>query len=229
MFEGFTQESMQFLFSIRFNNSKAFFEENRAVYERSVKQPLRDLAEALAPCMLAIDAQIDTRPGRVCSRIRRDTRFSHDKSPYRDYVWLSWRYAGEARSESFGMFWDASPDAMRWGCGAYGEDKPLMDALRARMRTCPGELLEILHDPSFASGFVINGPEYKRLEIPEDVPEALHMLYRKKGFYVQCIERPEDYPLIFTSELPGRIAQEFARLTPLYNYMRGVRAQIRME
>ena len=105
MFEGFTQDAISFLLSIRWNNTQSFFEENRALYERSVKQPLRELAEALAPVMLQIDPQIDPRPGRVCSRIRRDTRFTRDKSPYRDYVWLSWRYAGETRSESFGLYW----------------------------------------------------------------------------------------------------------------------------
>lgn len=228
MFQGFTDETIQFLLSIRFNNTKQFFDENRAMYERSVKQPLRELAEELAPVMTAIDPQIDTRPGRVCSRIRRDTRFTKDKSPYRDYVWLSWRYAGEARSESFGFYWDASPEGMSWGCGTYGDDKPFMDALRERMRTCPSELLEIIGHPDFSGRFVFHGPEFKRLAIPEEVPEALHFLYRKKGFFVQCIEREEDYPLLFTPDLTGKIAREFACLSPLYHYMQQVRAQIRI-
>lgn len=228
MFQGFTDETIQFLLSIRFENTKQCFEQNRALYERSVKQPLRELAEALAPVMTALDPQIDTRPGRVCSRIRRDTRFTRDKSPYRDYVWLSWRYAGEARSESFGMYWDASPEGMSWGCGTYGEDKPLMDALRERMRTRPGELLHMLRDPAFEGRFDFYGPEFKRFVAPEDVPEALHFLYRKKGFYVQCVERPEDYPLLFSKDLPDRLAEEFGRLAPLYHYMRQVREEIRI-
>lgn len=228
MFQGFTQETIGFLLSIRFNNNKEFFEENRALYEHSVKKPLRDLAEDLAPCMIAIDPQIDTRPARVCSRIRRDTRFTRDKSPYRDYIWLSWRYAGEARAESFGMYWDASPEGMSWGCGTYGEDKPLMDALRERMRTRPGELIEIINAPGFRECFEFYGPEFKRFVVPEDVPEQLRFLYRKKGFYVQCVEREEDYPLLFTPQLPERIAREFVTLAPLYHYMRQVRGEIRI-
>lgn len=228
MFEGFTDETIPFLFSIRMNNTKTFFEENRAMYERSVKLPLRALAEELAPVMTAIDPQIDTRPMRVCSRIRRDTRFTKDKSPYRDNVWLSWRYADEGRAESFGLYWDACPEDMTWGCGTYGEDKPFMDALRERMRVCPGELLALLHDPDFQAHFAFYGPEFKRFTPPEDVPEALHFLYRKKGFYVQCIGHEADYPLLFTPELVPHLAREFARLAPFYQYMRQVRAQIRM-
>jgi uncharacterized protein (DUF2461 family) len=177
--------------------------------------------------MLQIDPQIDPRPGRVCSRIRRDTRFTRDKSPYRDYVWLSWRYAGETRSESFGLYWDASPEGMSWGCGTYGEDKPLMDALRMRMRTRPGELIELLNDPDFRGNFDFYGPDFKRLAVPDDVLAELGFLYRKKGFYVQCVEREADYPLLFTGSLVERLETEFRRLAPFYRYMRQVREEIR--
>ena len=228
MFQGFTDETIAFLLSIRMNNTKTFFDENREMYERSVKLPLRALAEDLAPVMSAMDPQIDTRPGRVCSRIRRDTRFSRDKSPYRDYVWLSWRYAGEARSESFGLYWDASPEGMSWGCGSYGEDKPLMDALRERMRTRPGELVDILADPRFKGRFDFYGPELKRIVIPEEVPQELHFLYRKKGFYVQCVELEADYPLLFSPRLIEKLQYEFECLAPFYHYMRSVREEIRI-
>ena len=48
MFQGFTDETIAFLLSIRLNNTKTFFDANREMYERSVKQPLRALAEDLA-------------------------------------------------------------------------------------------------------------------------------------------------------------------------------------
>jgi uncharacterized protein (DUF2461 family) len=47
LFEGFTQDAISFLLSIRWNNTQSFFEENRALYERSVKQPLRELRKRL--------------------------------------------------------------------------------------------------------------------------------------------------------------------------------------
>ena len=49
MFEGFSQEALDFLNDIRFNNNQTFYEANKARYERYVKQPMRELSDELAP------------------------------------------------------------------------------------------------------------------------------------------------------------------------------------
>ena len=100
MFEGFSQEALDFLNDIRFNNNQTFYEANKARYERYVKQPMRELSDELAPVVQLIDPKLDTRPGRTMSRIRRDTRYTKDKSPFRDHAWLGWRYPGEGRGVS---------------------------------------------------------------------------------------------------------------------------------
>ena len=134
MFEGFSQEALDFLNDIRFNNNQAFYAANQARYERFVKRPMRELSDELAPVVQLIDPKLDTRPGRTMSRIRRDTRYTKDKSPFRDHAWLGWRYPGEGRGEGFHMYWGFGPDWLGWGCGCYYPDKPLMDALRLHIR-----------------------------------------------------------------------------------------------
>ena len=110
MFEGFSQEALDFLNDIRFNNNQAFYAANQARYERFVKRPMRELSDELAPVVQLIDPKLDTRPGRTMSRIRRDTRYTKDKSPFRDHAWLGWRYPGEGRGEGFHMYWGFGPD-----------------------------------------------------------------------------------------------------------------------
>ena len=102
MFTGFTQDALDFLQDIRFNNNQTFYEQNKERYEKHVKAPLRLLSDEMIPVVQLIDSRLDTRPGRTMSRIRRDTRYTKDKSPFRDHVWLGWRYPGESRSEGFG-------------------------------------------------------------------------------------------------------------------------------
>ena len=110
MFEGFSQEALDFLNDIRFNNNQAFYAANQARYERFVKRPMRELSDELAPVVQLIDPKLDTRPGRTMSRIRRDTRYTKDKSPFRDHAWLGWRYPGEGRGEGFHRDWGFGPD-----------------------------------------------------------------------------------------------------------------------
>ena len=177
MFEGFSQEALDFLNDIRFNNNQTFYEANKARYERYVKQPMRELSDELAPVVQLIDPKLDTRPGRTMSRIRRDTRYTKDKSPFRDHAWLGWRYPGEGRGEGFHMYWGFGPDWLGWGCGCYYTDKPLMDALRLHIRRESDDVRRCLK--ALDGRFEPYGEDYKKLAVPDDVPEDLAEIVRK--------------------------------------------------
>ncbi len=90
-FQGYTEDTRAFFMALRFNNNREFFLNNREWYLRSVREPSLALVEALAPAVEQIDPGIETRSQRALARINRDTRFSRDKSPYRDHVWISFR------------------------------------------------------------------------------------------------------------------------------------------
>ena len=81
MFTGFTQDALDFLQDIRFNNNQTFYEQNKERYEKHVKAPLRLLSDEMTPVVQLIDARLDTRPGRTMSRIRRETRFTRINRP----------------------------------------------------------------------------------------------------------------------------------------------------
>jgi uncharacterized protein (DUF2461 family) len=70
-FNGFSQQGLNFLQQVRIENDKEWFEGNRGVYDRELLTPFRSLVAELAPTMLAIDPQFETRPaiGKTLSRI----------------------------------------------------------------------------------------------------------------------------------------------------------------
>ena len=85
-FQGISLDGMFLLAENRFRDSKSFYEEQKPQIKKLVLDPLRDLAEDLAGPMLAVDSRIITDPNRngCISRIRRDNRYTHDKSMYRE-------------------------------------------------------------------------------------------------------------------------------------------------
>ena len=97
MFQGYNDETFEFFMAIGFNNNVDFFHSNHDWYLRGVREPSLRLAEALSPVIEEIDDSLERRPNRVVSRINRDIRFSKDKSPYRDYIWLSFHRPRGAR------------------------------------------------------------------------------------------------------------------------------------
>lgn len=223
MFEGFTTEADRFLTDIRLNNYQQFYDENRERYERYVKAPLRALCDEMTPVVQLIDPRLDTRPMRTMSRIRRDTRFTKDKSPFRDHVWLGWRYPNESRSEGFGMYWGFGSDWMSWGCGCYAVDKPLMDALRLQIRKDPDSVREVFATPRIHGRFAVYGEAYKKMKLPDDVPEDLAFLYMKKGFGIEHAAEPQEWAALRTHEIADILAADLAAMAPLQQLMQRMR------
>ncbi len=72
-FRGWPVEAVEFYEQLETDNTKAYWQEHRSVYERCVKGPMEELLAELA---------VDFGTGRVF-RPYRDVRFSKDKSPYK--------------------------------------------------------------------------------------------------------------------------------------------------
>lgn len=215
MFQGFSHETFEFFMAIRFNNNSDFFHANYNWYLRSVRQPCLALAEALADTVEWLDDSLERRPNRVVSRINRDIRFSNDKSPYRDYLWLAFRRPGEERKTTMGVFADLSDSGVNYGMGYYSENRPMMNALRRRILTEPDALNRLLQPMLDEFPLYING--YRRLPIPDGVPEELLPLYKAKSFYLE--KSLKDFDLIQSPSLADEIREGYRRLAPLYRYL----------
>lgn len=215
MFQGYNDETFEFFMAIRFNNNADFFHSNRDWYLRGVREPSLALAQALMPTIEAIDENLERRPNRVVSRINRDIRFSNDKSPYRDYIWLSFHLPKEDRSTNAGLYFDLSDAGGSCGMGYYRAAKPLMNALRRRMVTEPEKLIELLQ--SLEGEFTLSTDNYRRIAIPDSVPDILRPLYPTKGFY---FEKPlNDFSLLKSPALAEEIARSYRLLAPMYHYL----------
>src|SRR5688572_25605622 len=80
-FDGFPEATRQFLAGIAENNSKDWFDANRALYEEGYVGAGRAFVEAVGPNLRTISRTVHFEPrvnGSI-SRVNRDTRFSRDK------------------------------------------------------------------------------------------------------------------------------------------------------
>ncbi len=117
-FRGWPVEALEFFEGLEADNSKAYWQANRAAYETTVRAPMDALIEELAP---------EFGEGRIF-RPYRDVRFSADKSPYKvhigamlggGYVQLSSR----GLAAGAGM-WEMAPDQLERYREAVDADRP---------------------------------------------------------------------------------------------------------
>lgn len=217
MFNGFGEETIRFFLDLRFHNDKSFMDANRERYYRQVRAPFYAWIEAMTPCMLEIDPMMEVRPVKCLSRINRDIRFTQDKSPYRDHLWVSFREAGRSKDGAFYWF-EVTPEHVNWGVGIWGENRETMDAMRRRMLAHPADYAAILPILK-ARGFSLDGREWKKMAVPDPVPAVLRPWYLKREVYAQ----KQDVPLsvIFQPDLIDRVSADFRALAPLYHIFRG--------
>lgn len=218
MFHGFGKEVISFFLDLRFHNNKAFMDANRERYYREVRAPFYAFIEAMAPAMQAIDPDMEVRPNKCLSRINRDIRFSRDKSPYRDHLWVAFRPACVEKDGAPFFWFELRPEGVTWGLGIWGENREIMDAMRRKMAARPEDYLRIL--PILKQrGFALGGREWKKLAPPENLPQALLPWYMKREIYAEkqdtsllCIDSPD---------LVERVSRDFQALEPLYQVLRG--------
>lgn len=221
MFNGFTEETVRYFMDIRFHNNATYYEENKDRYRQHVQAPFYAFIEALAPTMQQIDPRMEVRPYKCLARMRRDTRFSKDKSPYRDHLWLLFRKAGEPREGSVVYWFEFGPDTFGWGLGLWSENRPAMDMLRRKIAAQPQQIQQLIAGCNLSGhSLVMGGSTFKRMAVPESVPDALRPLYLTKELFIH--RAAPVFRWAYQPDLVTRVREDFITLAPIYRLLRGI-------
>ncbi len=225
MFTGFPETTIQFFLGLRFNNHITYFEEHKEEYLLHVQAPFYAFIEEMAPHMREIDSAMEVRPAKCLARIRRDVRFTKDKSPFRDHLWLLFRKAAEPREGSL-MFWfEVSPESTGWGMGFWGENRPVFDLMRRRMAANPQAFSDLLESCKLNERKLqMGGESFKRMEVPEQIPSSLHPWYKAKELYIHQSETQLHW--IYSRDIVDRVARDYKAMIPLYKALRGLMEEI---
>ncbi|MGI6172405.1 MAG: DUF2461 domain-containing protein [Christensenellales bacterium] len=211
----FTDDTFNFFAALRFNNNREFFHDNREWYRTSVREPALHLAEKLAPYMRDLDPLLETRPNKAVSRINRDIRFSHDKSPYRDYIWLAFRRPQPEKSTTMGAYFDLSDNGASFGIGIYRENRPLMNGLRRAILTDWKALDACILRAE--REFTLHCEVFKRKKLPEGLSERQKLWYSMRSFYFE--KEIADFDLLKSDTLAEYIMHSLEDTKPLYRYI----------
>lgn len=219
-----TPKTLDFLAENRIQNSRVWYQEHKPQYQEFVLEPLKELAGRLEPVMLNIDPLLVTEPkvDRTISRIYRDTRFSKDKSLYREVMWCAYERNKKEFPDMPGFFFEFSPDGFRYGCGYYQAPARLMQAARELILEKNPIFTKVFEAMERQTEFQLEGAFYKRSKFP-DQPEELRQWLDRKN--LDLIHNSKDFTLLFSDTLWETLAQGFQRLAPFYRFLCRAREQ----
>ena len=217
-FQGFYEQTVDFLFGLRIHNNKAWFEEHRGDYQKYLLEPFKSLVIDLAPVMQEIDPWLEVTPdvNKTISRIYRDTRFSKDKSPFRDHLWLTFKRKRPDWQDAPAYFFELTPESYRYGMGYYLASTETMEIFRKKLIEKPGQFLELTRFLYNNSEFAVEGEKYKKPKVLHE-NQAITDWCGWKYFFI-VINRTIDDQLFETS-LVQNIDLGFRQLSPLYHFL----------
>ena len=218
MFTGYCNQTIDFLWGIRFNNERPWFEAHKGEYLQYVLQPTRELGEELYDYMAGKYPELWLN--LHVSRIYRDARRLFGRGPYKDHLWLSIHQPAEAPG-SLPTFWfELTPEGYSYGMGFWEAPAGVMARLRARMDRDPAPMEKLARRLNRQRQFALEGTDYKR---PAAAPSGLlQPWYSKRNFVLIHEAAHED--LLWSRELADVLTEGFEFLLPYYAYILSVSA-----
>ena len=214
MFTGFTDETVDFMWGIRFNNERTWFEAHKDVYLTQFYQPMRELSAELYDFIR--EKRSDYGLISKVTRIYRDARRLHGRGPYKDSLWFSVEQPSEQWTAHPTLWFELSPDG--WYCGmGYYMPKPLtMAKLRARIDRDPKTMEALTRRLNGQQELTLETEDYKRPRAAAPSP-LLEPWYKMKSFSILHQDKLTEE--LFSREIVDHLKRDFEFLLPYYDYV----------
>jgi uncharacterized protein (TIGR02453 family) len=202
-FQGFPQWGVTFYQELEVTNTKEFWAQHKAQWERDVKEPMLALTDAL---------EDEFGPARLF-RPNRDIRFSHDKSPYKTHQGA---FVGVATG--VGYYVQVSGDGLAVGGGFRAHSPAETARYRAAVdASSSGARLEQVAADLVAVDFSLEGETLKTRPkgFSADHPR-LELLRRKEIMAIHRLGTPD---WLGTSEVVDHVRTEWRQVRPLVEWM----------
>lgn len=220
------REVLSFLQDLSAHNDRPWFEAHKARY-RAAKARVDRLAVELIDAIRGFDDSIGPlSPGDCTWRIYRDTRFSHDKRPYKTQMGVFVAPGGKKSCFSGYYFQIGAPDAGHMlAVGNYLCPTPVLKVLREDILLRGTEFHDILSmvDPRMTLDL---SESLKRVPagFPADSPDADY--FKLKNF---CLVGIPDDRFVTDDNLVERLAAVFQTAKPFLDFLNRAMAYCKEE
>ncbi len=209
MFEGFSPETVDFLWGIRMNNNREWFLAHKGAYVSRLYEPMKALGAELFQPFLDKSGEI-----LKVSRIYRDARLHHPL-PYKESLWICIRQDVDWWAENPCLFFEINPEGLDYGFFIWRPRPAAMKQFRRAIAENPEEFLSIVERTERETGLCVHAKQYKHPEpCPNPALERFYLWKEQIGLTVH-----EDFSeAAFGPDLAKRVSDFFQKLTPLYDY-----------
>ena len=212
--------TISFLKSLKKNNNKPWFDNNRDKYLIAKNNFEGFITELLHKMTLYDDDMKELTVKDCCFRINRDIRFSKNKTPYKISLSASFNKAGK-KSNYAGYYLHLQPEGKSFvGGGLWHPEASELKKIRQEIDYCFPEFKKIIHATAFKKNYgelerdenqmLVNVPKgYDKKNVAAD--------FLKMKSFVATKNIPDEVAL--STRFSDEIIQSFKALQPLVNFL----------
>ena len=208
-FQGFSPETVDFLWGIRMNNERSWFMAHKQDYVNHLYEPMKALGQDLYPL-------VSQQPGNLLkvSRIYRDARMHHPL-PYKESLWICIRQDVDWWAENPCLYFEICPEGISYGFCFWKPRTATLETMRQHWSANPREFLDLMANTEKATGVPVTADLYKRPKETDDPTLAPYFAWRGN---ISCVVNEPVSPTLFGPELGQRVYDFLKKLLPLYDY-----------
>ena len=212
MFQGFYDETIQFLWELRLNNNRPWFLAHKQTYLDCLYEPMKALGAELQARMLERHPKLLLN--LKVARIYRDARRVRDGRPYKDHLWLTLSDTAGPIGSVPVFYFEVAPEGYEYGLGYYCPRPAQMGVFREQVLADPKGLERLVRRFNRQSLFQLYGEEYKRPK--GQVSELLRPWFNRKQIGLAASFPPDE--IFLSPALADRVTEGFDWLMPFYRY-----------
>jgi len=145
--------TLKFLKDLARNNNREWFHAHREAYDNA-RENAREMVGVLLAEINKFDKIGFYNPRKAMFRIARDTRFTHDKSPYKPNFGIILNADGSTRSPLSGYYVNIEPGNCFLSCGLYMLPPDLLKAVRLTIDEEFDTFKNIISKKAFKQAFI---------------------------------------------------------------------------
>jgi uncharacterized protein (TIGR02453 family) len=211
------KETVDFLKRLKKNNSKEWFDNNRAKY-LAAKENYLDFVAKILNTLKSIDPTLqDIQPKNCVFRINRDVRFSANKNPYKTNFGASFSKGGK-KIACAGYYFHLEPGACFIGGGYWMPMADDLNKIRQEIDYSFDEFKNIIQQKAFKNAFVTLDNKEKLIRPPKGYEKdnpALEYLKLKNFIVMTSIEDNE----LLEKDLIPKVISHFKVMKPLVDFL----------
>lgn len=216
-FPGFSPDALTFLRALKRNNRREWFQPRKEKYEALIKLPMLELVGALNEEFARFAPAYLTPPQKSVFRIYRDTRFSHDKTPYKTHIAALFPRSGADRMRGACFYFHFTEKELLVFGGVYSPERDELLAYRSLLQEHYEEFQALLGDKQLKRALGdLQGEQLSRMPKGFPVDHPADALLRQRQWY---LEGTLDIRLLTSRKLPLEIARHFELMTPMVEFL----------